>query len=143
MCLKRFTKGSALDQFVRVAVRRFPYIEGTLFRQIASGLASLAKEKGVEPGASISVITTSINGHRGFASDSQCGACSNEKAKLQCSRCKHEVYCDAICQKVHWHVHKKTCSPASAAPTQLKAEDQVQLADLVAQQLSNQSLQVN
>lgn len=37
--------------------------------------------------------------------------CKSSKEDMkQCVRCKAVVYCDAICQKVDWHNHKKTCS---------------------------------
>lgn len=147
LCLKKFTKPSALDQFVRIAVRRFPFIESTLFRQVANGLATFTQDKTAEPGSSFSIITSAVNGQRGFASNSHCSACSNENASLQCSRCKTEVYCGTDCQKVHWHVHKRSCAPPSATSNstsaKMKDEDKANVADLIAQQLSAQSLEVN
>lgn len=146
LCLKKMTKPSNLDQFVRISVRRFPFIESTLFRQVANGLASFAQDKTSEPGSSFSIIMSAVNGQRGFASNSHCGACSNENASLQCSRCKNEVYCGTECQKVHWYMHKKSCKAPSAASKssseKMKAEDKANLVDLVAQQLSAQSLEV-
>jgi ankyrin repeat and MYND domain-containing protein 2 len=146
LCQKKMTKPSALDQFVRISVRRFPFIDSTLFRQIANGLASFAQDKTSEPGSSFSIIMSAVNGQRGFASNSHCSACSNENASLQCSRCKKEVYCGTDCQKVHWHMHKKSCKAPSAASKpsseKMKDEDKANLADMVAQQLSAQTLEV-
>ncbi|CAB3384507.1 Hypothetical predicted protein [Cloeon dipterum] len=146
-CIKKLIKPSGLDQFVRVTVHRFPYIQSTLFMQIANGVASTIKDPHYEKGSLMSVITSAINGHRGFASDSQCSACSNEKATRRCSRCKSEVYCGAECQKVHWSLHKKGCKPASAVDAKkdaakMKENEQASIADLVSQQLASQSLEV-
>ncbi|XP_059484795.1 ankyrin repeat and MYND domain-containing protein 2 [Neocloeon triangulifer] len=144
ICIKKLIKPTGLDQFVRISVRRFPFMECTLFMQIANGIASAIKDPHYEPGCLISVVTSAINGHRGFATDSQCSACGNEKANRRCSRCKKEVYCGPECQKVHWGLHKKTCTPAKAEDKDNKSlqdTDKANIADLVSQQLS-QTLEV-
>lgn len=41
-----------------------------------------------------------------------CGSCGKELNDriLMCSGCKKIAYCDSLCQKTHWKLHKKTCS---------------------------------
>ena len=40
----------------------------------------------------------------------QCSACGEEsRAMSACSRCKKVYYCNAVCQKKHWKVHKRVC----------------------------------
>lgn len=48
-----------------------------------------------------------------------CGGCGAEKkeggeALLRCAKCKKRGYCSAECQKAHWKLHKKVCSPPEA-----------------------------
>jgi hypothetical protein len=40
----------------------------------------------------------------------RCSACDREgRTMSKCSGCKNVYYCNALCQKKHWKVHKKTC----------------------------------
>jgi len=43
---------------------------------------------------------------------SDCAMCAkpNTGTVLRCGRCKQVVYCGKACQKLHWKVHKATCS---------------------------------
>jgi hypothetical protein len=46
----------------------------------------------------------------------RCSTCGEESMTLSaCSRCKKAYYCNAVCQKKHWKVHKKTCYDAGGA----------------------------
>jgi len=39
-----------------------------------------------------------------------CAHCGNTKGKLfNCSRCRSVGYCNAECQRAHWHTHKQVC----------------------------------
>ncbi|CAE7923301.1 unnamed protein product [Symbiodinium necroappetens] len=38
-----------------------------------------------------------------------CGQCRNPSALLACQRCKTTLFCDAVCQKRAWPVHKLNC----------------------------------
>jgi len=38
-----------------------------------------------------------------------CGLCGNPSALLACQRCKTTLFCDAVCQKRAWPVHKLNC----------------------------------
>jgi hypothetical protein len=45
-----------------------------------------------------------------------CAGCSGTHgedggALLQCSKCKDRKYCSVVCQKKHWKIHKKLCTP--------------------------------
>lgn len=42
-----------------------------------------------------------------------CSTCSNQPAKLRCSRCKAAFYCDKACQKSAWKAHRTVCEPVS------------------------------
>ena len=43
-----------------------------------------------------------------------CGSCDRELSErvLLCAGCKGVAYCDPLCQKAHWKLHKKSCSYA-------------------------------
>lgn len=110
-CLKRLVRPVTQDQFVRTSVRRFNFVECTIFRQLVNTLAGITTD-GSPQGSAIHAVLAAINGQRGFAMESQCSACGEEKAGRRCARCKEEIYCGAECQKVHWSVHKKYCTPA-------------------------------
>eukprot|EP00976_Prorocentrum_cordatum_P041178 835897-Prorocentrum_minimum.AAC.1 len=43
-----------------------------------------------------------------------CSSCSTPGESLRrCSQCRCVFYCNVSCQKAHWKVHKKTCSPCA------------------------------
>ena len=54
-------------------------------------------------------INTAFNGQKGFKDYESCDTCSEEKAK-KCANCKSVDYCNQVCQKHHWPVHKKYCA---------------------------------
>jgi len=37
--------------------------------------------------------------------------CNNRESLKRCSRCKSELFCSAVCQKIVWPYHKKDCGP--------------------------------
>jgi ankyrin repeat protein len=40
----------------------------------------------------------------------RCANCNNEEGqKLRCSQCGQVSYCNSICQKAHWKIHKAAC----------------------------------
>ena len=40
-----------------------------------------------------------------------CKNCENPGVTLRCSVCKNTFYCDKICQKRDWKIHKQICTP--------------------------------
>ena len=36
---------------------------------------------------------------------------SSVKSLLTCSRCQSAHYCNSDCQRQHWPIHKKNCTP--------------------------------
>jgi len=53
-----------------------------------------------------------------------CGnaACRKQGARLQCSRCQLDRYCDKACQRQAWKVHKKKCKEHDRNMTKLPVE---------------------
>ncbi|XP_018330133.2 ankyrin repeat and MYND domain-containing protein 2 [Agrilus planipennis] len=97
-----------MDQFIRESVRSFPYRECTIFKQMVANLASK------DSPSALSIVTSAINGHRGFIDNVPvCNACGEEKPAKKCSKCKVVQYCDRDCQRLHWFIHKKSCSRLS------------------------------
>lgn len=95
----------AMDTFLKECVREFPYRECTIFRQMISSLA------GKDPPSALSVVTSAINGQRGFIDNvPMCHTCGEEKPSKKCSKCKAVQYCDRECQRLHWFMHKKNCA---------------------------------
>jgi hypothetical protein len=59
----------------------------------------------------LTVVTSALNGHRGFSDEIKtCATCGEEKASKKCSKCKEVQYCDRECQRLHWFIHKKECN---------------------------------
>lgn len=97
-----------MDGFLKECIREFPFRDCTLFRQMVTSLA------GKDPPGALSVVSSAINGQRGFIdSISICNTCGEEKPAKKCSKCKVVQYCDRNCQRLHWHWHKKACSRLS------------------------------
>jgi len=113
-----------MDNFVRESIRTFPYKETTIFRQL---LANLSNKK--ESPLALNMLSSSINGQRGFQDDNTCAACGEEKVPHKCSSCKSVQYCDRDCQKIHWSVHKKECDKLSKQMNNLKLESQAPTGD--------------
>lgn len=98
-----------MDAFLRECIREFSHRECTIFRQMVTTLA------GKDPPSALSVITSAINGHRGFVDNVPvCYACGEEKPSKKCSKCKSVQYCDRECQRLHWFMHKKSCARLSS-----------------------------
>lgn len=106
---KRATDGfpEFMDSFIRESVRTFPHKETTIFRQLVVNL-SKTKQTPDSPSA-LTLLSSAINGQRGFADDDACAACGQEKVPRKCANCKSVQYCDRDCQKMDWPSHKKQC----------------------------------
>ncbi|XP_059620017.1 ankyrin repeat and MYND domain-containing protein 2 [Phlebotomus argentipes] len=102
-----------LEWMIRECVRDFPFREFTIFKQIVSQLANKDNE-----GAALDVIKWAIYGQRGFQDTvTYCSSCGEEKPDKKCSKCKEVQYCDRECQRLHWFMHKKTCTRPEALAT--------------------------
>ena len=98
------------EKFLRESIRQFPYKECALVRQMVTVLAKSAIG---EANSALYVITSCLNGQR-FGQDSdedkvlQCTTCCEKSVSVKlCSHCKRAAYCDQVCQKLHWPLHKK------------------------------------
>nr|SVE73559.1 EOG090X06BA [Daphnia atkinsoni] len=109
-----------LDNFIREAIRTFPFKETTIFRQL---LVNLTKTKQETPLA-LNLISSCINGQRGFQDDDSCATCGQEKVTSKCSLCKSVQYCNRDCQKLHWSIHKKECDKLAKQFTNLEIKSQ-------------------
>ncbi|KAF5273993.1 hypothetical protein FQA39_LY01108 [Lamprigera yunnana] len=104
-----------LNDFLRESVRSFPFRDCTILRQMVTALASK------DPPSAISIISSAINGQRGFVDTTpMCQTCGEEKPAKKCSKCKVVQYCDRECQRLHWFVHKKACAQISQGESQTK-----------------------
>lgn len=53
-----------------------------------------------------------------------CAGCGTTKpAMLQCGDCRVRAYCDRVCQKRHWSVHKKECTELQRKRFEAKLAD--------------------
>lgn len=96
-----------LEKLLRQSVREFPYQKSVLFQQSVCTLSSV--EIGEEPSA-ITMLSQTINGHKGFDENSpSCSTCAEPNPPKVCSGCKSVLYCDFACQKLHWFTHKNFC----------------------------------
>jgi len=59
-------------------------------------------------------INGAFNGQKGFKDHENCDTCGEERAEKKCSECKSADYCDQVCQKYHWFLHKKHCERLKA-----------------------------
>lgn len=99
-----------MDTFLKECIREFPYRECTIFRQMVTSLA------GQDPPSTLNIITSVINGQRGFNDNiTVCNTCGEEKPSKKCSKCKAVQYCDRECQRLHWFMHKKSCARLGTA----------------------------
>lgn len=117
-----------MDALLKDCIKQFPFIECTLFRQIVSSLA------GKEPPTALSVVSSAINGQRGFIDNvSICRTCGEEKPNKKCAKCKIVQYCDRNCQKLHWHWHKKVCAQMTESNDEKQKETQIDTNELSAE----------
>lgn len=53
----------------------------------------------------------------------KCSFCLKEvESDLKCSRCRTARYCDKVCQKQHWAVHKNICQDSNSEDSAKKLE---------------------
>lgn len=95
------------ENFLRQAVKEFPFPEAQLFKMLVTNF-SMCKDYGKGVMAS-EYINQAFNGQKGFKDHENCDTCGEEKAEKKCSECKSADYCDQVCQKYHWFVHKTHC----------------------------------
>ncbi|XP_013406731.1 ankyrin repeat and MYND domain-containing protein 2 [Lingula anatina] len=95
-----------MEQCVRQALKEFPYVESKLLQQIVPTLAK--KKIGEQPDA-LMILTQALNGQQFGSDDTACDTCGETGAEKKCSACKKVVYCNQVCQKLHWFTHKKFC----------------------------------
>ena len=105
-----------LDAMVREFIKGFPYPQSSLFQQLIRSLT--AGQFGESPIA-WTVLQGCINGQRGF-NDPMCGACGADKPSNKCVSCSAQGYCNRVCQKLHWFVHKKVCKEMGVKEKQRK-----------------------
>ncbi|KAL0272468.1 UNVERIFIED_CONTAM: hypothetical protein PYX00_005426 [Menopon gallinae] len=108
------------EMFLKQCIMEFPNRECTILRQMVATLS-----RSDSPSA-LSVITSAINGQRGFIDSDNliCATCGEEKASKKCSKCKSVQYCDRDCQRHHWFVHKKFCDILSRSTNKNDTSDE-------------------
>ena len=122
-----------MDNFIREAIRTFPFKETAIFRQL---LVNLTKGKEESPLA-LNLLTSCINGQRGFQDDDACATCGQEKVASKCSICKSVQYCNRDCQKLHWSIHKKECDKLAKQFKNLEIKSQASEAKAAGDQESS------
>jgi len=95
------------ENFLRQGIKEFPFPESTLFKMLVTNF-SQCKNYG-EGQTAAEYINGSFNGQKGFKDFENCDTCGEEGAPKKCSNCKSADYCNQVCQKYHWSVHKKHC----------------------------------
>ncbi|XP_014240481.1 ankyrin repeat and MYND domain-containing protein 2 [Cimex lectularius] len=95
-----------LESLIRESIREYPYRDCGIFHQMITSLTAFKN-----PPPALQVISTVINGQRGFESDVKvCTTCSEETQTKKCVKCKQVQYCGRECQRLHWFAHKKECN---------------------------------
>lgn len=70
-----------------------------------------SKERDLPESMRVSVIVPLVDAEYKAALDENvCPGCGRE-ATLNCSRCSKQKYCSRDCQKGHWPMHRKICTP--------------------------------
>lgn len=96
-----------LEYYVRDAIKAFPWVEMPLFIQLVRNMS------GSQLGdtSALCILSGCINGQRAFQDDKACSTCGQETNRdlKKCSKCKMAQYCDKVCQKLQWPIHKKFC----------------------------------
>jgi len=95
------------ENFLRQGIKEFPFPESQLFKMLVTNF-SHCKNYG-EGQTAAEYINGAFNGQKGFKDHENCDVCGEEAAEKKCSKCKSADYCDQVCQKYHWFVHKKYC----------------------------------
>jgi len=110
MLLGRDTDGFSTYQenFLRQGIKEFPFPESQLFKMLVTNF-SQCKNYG-EGQTAAEYINAAFNGQKGFKDFENCASCGEEKAEKKCSSCKAVFYCDQVCQKLNWFMHKKFCA---------------------------------
>lgn len=65
--------------------------------------------------SAFALVVSTINGQRNFLNEDNnpCVTCAEPKAIKKCSKCRAVQYCDRQCQRLHWFMHKKSCTRPS------------------------------
>lgn len=95
------------ENFLRQGIKEFPFPESQLFKMLVTNF-SHCKNYG-EGQTAAEYINGAFNGQKGFKDHENCDTCGQEGAAKKCSNCKSGDYCDQVCQKYHWFLHKKHC----------------------------------
>lgn len=111
--LKNLLKGRSEDGFLlnmemlfRNSIKSFPYASSQIFRQLVRTLSQT--NIGDHPSA-LEAVTQSLLGVQSADFSHCCVTCSEADITNKCSGCKMVLYCDAVCQKLHWSTHKLFC----------------------------------
>lgn len=98
----------SVDRLLRESVRSYPYHENALFQQLVRTMATV--EVGDEPNAFTILCQAIIGKSMSMDESNHCFTCWEFNPDKRCSKCKVATYCDQICQKMHWPVHKTMCN---------------------------------
>jgi len=96
------------ENFLRQTIKEFPFPEAEMFKML---VVEFSKNTNYGEGGSSAAehINQTFNGRKGFDDSLYCLTCLAEEAPKKCSLCKSVQYCDQVCQRYHWFVHKKFC----------------------------------
>ncbi|GFR10158.1 ankyrin repeat and MYND domain-containing protein 2 [Trichonephila clavata] len=114
--IRRLIKGNPegfpneLERFIREIIRRYPYPECSLHKQLVKTLSSV--QFGHEPSA-ISIINEALNGQRGLDRLSRCATCGDPFGEKKCSACNQNEEVDEA---------KNQCSGGAEIPRSSEAE---------------------
>ncbi|KRZ24201.1 Ankyrin repeat and MYND domain-containing protein 2 [Trichinella pseudospiralis] len=98
------------DTFIRNAVLKFPFKNTAIWGQFVNHF----KEHELKAGDAYDLLCGAILSERILTEESFCAACAVwDKQLLLCSSCKKEKYCSVRCQRLHWPIHKTTCTRRS------------------------------
>lgn len=67
-----------------------------------------------------------------------CSTCGEEKPDKKCSKCKEVQYCDRECQRLHWFMHKKTCTRPTTTPVASASSQEPDKANVDSAEISQQ-----
>ena len=98
------------EKFLRELIRQFAYPECVLISQMVTILSKTSI--GNYPTA-LKVISDCLNGQRLNEDESlgilkTCATCLDKHSDTKlCTHCRQVAYCDQVCQRLHWSIHKK------------------------------------